>query len=106
MHGVGVEDLAPFGTALQPFQRCVVSFPSTRFTPSDSKTRDLEEIGRLLKECAECGGFQKVLNRADIQKKVKQCDDKLSHALDIFQVRLHLQRPPRHSSEHSHPSYS
>ena len=88
IHGVGEEELARFGAVLQPFQRCVDSLPSSRFTPSKPVIRNLEEIGGLLRECAEYGKFKKVLNREEIQKKVKQCDDKLSHALGIFQVRL------------------
>ena len=55
----------------------------------------------MLKECAEYGRIKKVLQRADILTKVKKCDGMLSHALNVFQVRLRLQRPPRRSSDQS-----
>ncbi|KAH9047097.1 hypothetical protein EDB84DRAFT_1557898 [Lactarius hengduanensis] len=71
-HGLGEEDLAHLETALQPLQK------------------SLEAIGRMLRECAEYGVIKKVLQRADIQTKVKQCDAMLSHALNVFQAKLTL----------------
>ncbi|KAH9007853.1 hypothetical protein EDB83DRAFT_2532456 [Lactarius deliciosus] len=56
-HGLGEEDLAHLETALQPLQK------------------SLEAIGRMLRECAEYGVIKKVLQRADIQTKVRlNCD--------------------------------
>ncbi|KAI9456062.1 hypothetical protein BJY52DRAFT_1277904 [Lactarius psammicola] len=72
MQGLGEEDLAHLETALQPFQK------------------SLEGIGGMLRECAEYGGIKKVLQRADILTKIKQCDSMLSHALNVFQTKVAL----------------
>ncbi|KAI9433171.1 hypothetical protein H4582DRAFT_1989346 [Lactarius indigo] len=70
-HWLGEEDLPHLEKALQPLQK------------------SLKTIGRMLEECADYGAI-KVLQRADIQTKVKQCDSMLSHELHIFQTKLAL----------------
>lgn len=61
---------------------------------------NLEGIGGVLKECAESPGIKKVLMRQDILLKIKRCDNMLTHALSLFQVRLVLQNYPYRSSNH------
>jgi hypothetical protein len=39
-----------------------------------------------MKACAEVKGMKKVLLRADMLRKVKQYDGKLSNTLQVFQV--------------------
>ncbi|KAI0292942.1 hypothetical protein B0F90DRAFT_1767144 [Multifurca ochricompacta] len=69
-HELSKEDLAHLRDALQSLQR------------------NLEGIGDALSECVEVKGIKKVLLRTDILGKVKQCDAKLSHALQLFQAKL------------------
>ena len=102
MHGLCEEDLAHLETASQSFQRCVDSIPSTCLHFLTHGKEPKGDRG-MLRECAEYGGIKKVLQRADILTKVKKCEGMLSHALNIFQVRLQLQRPPRRSSDQSLP---
>ena len=91
---------SPF-RGVRSLSRTPVFAPSNGFNPI---TRSLDVIGGLLRECADHGGVKKVLMRADIRRKVKQCDDMLSHSLRIFQVRPHLQYLPLRSSDHSPPA--
>ncbi|KAI0293192.1 hypothetical protein B0F90DRAFT_1764202 [Multifurca ochricompacta] len=72
-HELSKEDLAHLRDALQSLQR------------------NLEGIGDALSECVEVKGIKKVLLRTDILGKVKQCDAKLSHALQLFQVLFNTQ---------------
>ncbi|KAH9169921.1 hypothetical protein EDB89DRAFT_2244424, partial [Lactarius sanguifluus] len=54
------------------------------------RTRELDRIERVLKECSKRKGIKGVLLRKDLLTKIKQCDVEISNVLQAFQAKLSL----------------
>ncbi|KAH9014183.1 hypothetical protein EDB83DRAFT_2321561 [Lactarius deliciosus] len=54
------------------------------------RTRELDRIERVLKECSKRKGIKRMLLRKDLLTKIKQCDVEISNVLQAFQAKLLL----------------
>ncbi|KAH8986568.1 hypothetical protein EDB86DRAFT_2246210 [Lactarius hatsudake] len=54
------------------------------------RTRELDRIERVLKNCSRRGGIKRIILRKDLLTKIKQCDVELSNVLQAFQAELGL----------------
>ncbi|KAH9072068.1 hypothetical protein EDB83DRAFT_2550221 [Lactarius deliciosus] len=54
------------------------------------RTRELDRIERVLKECSKRKGIKRIILRKDLLTKIKQCDVEISNVLQAFQAKLSL----------------
>ncbi|KAH8976990.1 hypothetical protein EDB86DRAFT_3093629 [Lactarius hatsudake] len=54
------------------------------------RTRELDRIERVLKECSKRKGIKRILLRKDLLTRIKQCDVEISNVLQAFQAKLLL----------------
>ncbi|KAH8986552.1 hypothetical protein EDB86DRAFT_2245703 [Lactarius hatsudake] len=54
------------------------------------RTRELDRIGRVLKQCSKRKGIKGMLLRKDLLTNIRQCDVELSNVLQAFQAELGL----------------